>query len=194
MQLLPGLGWWGQWLHCWRWFWTLLWQLRADSWKRAQCAPDKPLPLNDSKPGRGCLCTFACRSLCVLDPSINTTAVRTAHLWSNFGFKFHLPGDCACKGENGLKEKNTSQKQVTESEPDGLIPPGGETRIVITCNAKYVAEGCGRIDLRDVCTCLVLFHVWSFWVGCCEKDRWLLWWDRITRKSTGEKWSSPGGE
>ncbi|KAM9684704.1 RNA helicase Mov10l1 [Dama dama] len=46
------------------------------------------------------------------------------------------PGDCACKGENGLKEKNTSQKQVTESEPDGLIPPGGETRIVITCDAK----------------------------------------------------------
>ncbi|OWK03837.1 hypothetical protein Celaphus_00013635 [Cervus elaphus hippelaphus] len=45
-------------------------------------------------------------------------------------------GDCACKGENGLKEKNTSQKQVTESEPDGLIPPGGETRIVITCDAK----------------------------------------------------------
>uniref|UniRef100_A0AAA9SQJ7 RNA helicase Mov10l1 n=1 Tax=Bos taurus TaxID=9913 RepID=A0AAA9SQJ7_BOVIN len=45
-------------------------------------------------------------------------------------------GDCACKGENGVKEKNIPQKQVTESEPDGLIPAGGETRIVITCDAK----------------------------------------------------------
>nr|XP_020737642.1 RNA helicase Mov10l1-like isoform X2 [Odocoileus virginianus texanus] len=45
-------------------------------------------------------------------------------------------GDCACNGETGLKQENTPQKQVTESEPAGLIPPGGETRIVITCDAK----------------------------------------------------------
>ena len=106
--------------------------------------PDEPRPLSDPKLGRACLCTCACGSLCVLDPSINTTAVRTARLWSNFRFKFHLLGDCACKGENGVKEKNISQKRVTESEPNGLIPAGGETRIAITCDAKYVAGGCGR--------------------------------------------------
>ena len=110
----------------------------------AQRASDELLPLSDSKLGRACLRTSAWWSLCVLDPSINTTAVRTAQLWSNFGFKFHLLGDCACKGENGVKEKNASQKQVTESKPNGLIPAGGETRIVITCDAKYVAGGCGR--------------------------------------------------
>ncbi|XP_057598035.1 RNA helicase Mov10l1 isoform X2 [Hippopotamus amphibius kiboko] len=45
------------------------------------------------------------------------------------------PDDCACKGGNG-EEKNVSQKQVAEPEPGGLIPPGGKTLIVITCDAK----------------------------------------------------------
>ncbi|XP_029061582.1 RNA helicase Mov10l1 [Monodon monoceros] len=39
------------------------------------------------------------------------------------------PDDYACKGE---KEKNVSQKP----EPGGLIPPGGRTLIVVTCDAK----------------------------------------------------------
>eukprot|EP00069_Balaena_mysticetus_P000571 bmy_14630T0 len=39
------------------------------------------------------------------------------------------PDDYACKGE---KEKNVSQKP----EPGGLIPPGGKTLIVVTCDAK----------------------------------------------------------
>lgn len=74
--------------------------------------------------------------LCVIGPSTSTTTVRTVHVWSNFGFKFHLPDDYACKGE---KEKNVSQKP----EPGGLIPPGGKTLIVVTCDAKYVAGGYG---------------------------------------------------
>ncbi|KAJ8791838.1 hypothetical protein J1605_020560 [Eschrichtius robustus] len=44
------------------------------------------------------------------------------------------PDDYACKGE---KEKNVSQKP----EAGGLIPPGGKTLIVVTCDAKYVAGG-----------------------------------------------------
>lgn len=55
-------------------------------------------------------------------------------------------------------------------------------------------EGVDGVDLRTCAHALVLFHVWSFWVGRCEKDWWLFWWDKITRKSTGENWSSPGGE
>ncbi|MBV96192.1 RNA helicase Mov10l1, partial [Eschrichtius robustus] len=39
------------------------------------------------------------------------------------------PDDYACKGE---KEKNVSQKP----EAGGLIPPGGKTLIVVTCDAK----------------------------------------------------------
>uniref|UniRef100_A0A8C9E8V7 Uncharacterized protein n=1 Tax=Phocoena sinus TaxID=42100 RepID=A0A8C9E8V7_PHOSS len=39
------------------------------------------------------------------------------------------PDDYACKGE---KEKDVSQKP----EPGGLIPPGGKTLIVVTCDAK----------------------------------------------------------
>lgn len=40
-----------------------------------------------------------------------------------------------------------SKKQVTESEPGGLIPPGGKVAIVIICDAKYVARGFGEFAL-----------------------------------------------
>ncbi|XP_072829885.1 RNA helicase Mov10l1 isoform X2 [Vicugna pacos] len=46
------------------------------------------------------------------------------------------PDDCACKGGSGEKEKCASRKQVTEPEPGRLIPPGGQTLIVIICEAK----------------------------------------------------------
>ncbi|XP_023983184.1 RNA helicase Mov10l1 [Physeter macrocephalus] len=58
------------------------------------------------------------------------------------------PDDYACKGE---KEKNVSQKP----EPGGLIPPGGKTLIVVTCEAK----NSGR------CRELLLLCFSSFTVG-----------------------------
>ncbi|XP_032348454.1 RNA helicase Mov10l1 isoform X9 [Camelus ferus] len=46
------------------------------------------------------------------------------------------PDDCVCKGGSGEKEKCASRKQVTEPEPGRLIPPGGQTLVVIICEAK----------------------------------------------------------
>ncbi|KAM7243560.1 hypothetical protein CapIbe_004168 [Capra ibex] len=78
---------------------------------------------------------FADENINSLDSFRESTAWQTLES-SLVNSKEVSSGDCACKGENGVKEKNASQKQVTESKPNGLIPAGGETRIVITCDAK----------------------------------------------------------
>nr|XP_040132393.1 RNA helicase Mov10l1 isoform X2 [Ictidomys tridecemlineatus] len=47
------------------------------------------------------------------------------------------PGGCTCEEESREKENNPSKKQLTETNPGGLIPPGGKTFIAITCEAKH---------------------------------------------------------
>ncbi|XP_076709511.2 RNA helicase Mov10l1 isoform X3 [Callospermophilus lateralis] len=47
------------------------------------------------------------------------------------------PGGCTCEEESREKENNPSKKQLTETTPGGLIPPGGKTFIAITCEAKH---------------------------------------------------------
>ncbi|KAF7462469.1 Hypothetical predicted protein [Marmota monax] len=47
------------------------------------------------------------------------------------------PGGCTCEEESREKENNPSKKQLTETKPGGLIPPGGKTFIAITCEAKH---------------------------------------------------------
>ncbi|XP_054998768.1 RNA helicase Mov10l1 [Sorex araneus] len=48
------------------------------------------------------------------------------------------PDDCPCQGESGREggESTAEQQQVAETEPVGLIPPGGKTLVVILCEAK----------------------------------------------------------
>uniref|UniRef100_A0A4X1UP61 RNA helicase Mov10l1 n=2 Tax=Sus scrofa TaxID=9823 RepID=A0A4X1UP61_PIG len=41
-----------------------------------------------------------------------------------------------CQGEGGEKEAGVSWEQATQPEPGGLIPPGGKTMLVTTCDAK----------------------------------------------------------
>ncbi|XP_037369257.1 RNA helicase Mov10l1 isoform X2 [Talpa occidentalis] len=45
-------------------------------------------------------------------------------------------GDCACGGQLRERDQGVSRKQVAEPEPAGLIPPGGKTLLVVTCDAK----------------------------------------------------------
>lgn len=119
-----------------------------------QAWPDRPRPSRSvSEWGAGCpppacfscappgtwpsvcegarLCECVCMSV--------SPRPRTVTYGSHFGFKLHLLDDCACKGETGEKEQSVPGKPVTELGPTGLIPPGGKTQVMITCDAKYVA-------------------------------------------------------
>lgn len=113
-------------------------------------ASDVLVPVNSSELGKGCplsaaVWCFGCVRAClwVSVPVREHLPSGAAYPLISFWFKFHLPDDCTCKGENGDKEKATPRKQATELDPGGLIPPGGKTLIVIMCDAKYVAGGSG---------------------------------------------------
>ncbi|XP_058287632.1 RNA helicase Mov10l1 isoform X3 [Hylobates moloch] len=62
-----------------------------------------------------------------------TSQMSESSLVNNRGIS---PGDCTCKGENREKDNILSRKQMTEPEPGGLVPPGGKTFIVVTCDGK----------------------------------------------------------
>nr|KAF6398975.1 Mov10 like RISC complex RNA helicase 1 [Molossus molossus] len=65
------------------------------------------------------------------------------------------PDDCTCRRESEGREQDVSRRQAAEPEPSGLIPPGGQTLIVVVCEAKTV----GR------CRELLLLCFSSFLIG-----------------------------